>query len=141
MFGHAIPLAMSVTQEKRSGTLQLGEHCSSLEENTLTQAITGDGLFTMQVWQEIDDNSYLLSGVTQDDRKSFSSVIGNEGIVIAIFIILTITLVMIWSPGAAVVASLVGIIAMTILGLLNLGWASLIAMIILGGFLVYKLKT
>jgi len=148
--GDVEKICLRVSQERRSGTVLQGETCSSEEIDTLTQSVSGMGVFTANVYQRIASDSgerldipidYPLTSLTQDDRLDFSSAIGNEGLVVAIFLILTISLVMIWSPSAAVAASLIGLTISFMFGLIHIGIGSLIGLIIVGIFMVVRLKT
>jgi hypothetical protein len=133
-------ICMKVTQERRSGTTLVGTKCSTSTSDTLTQTVTGDGLFVMNAWGEKDTVKYPLISKTHDDRKTYSTIIGTEGLFLALLVILIISFAMIWSPTAAIFGSIVGIIIAFLFGFINLGVGSIIGLIIVGIILMIKSK-
>lgn len=66
--------------------------------------------------------------------------LGVTGILVSLFIIITIGLVGVWNPSVAVVLTAFAILMMKLLEFVAFGWTTVILVFILGGILVYQMK-
>lgn len=133
-------ICMKVTQERRSGTEELTTKCSETSSGTLTYTVTDTGLYVLSSWIEVDGTLYPLESLTQDDRKTYNEVVGTDGLFMALLIILIISFALIWSPMAAILGSIIGIVIAFFFGFINLGIGAIIGLIIVGIMMMVKLK-
>lgn len=135
-------VCMKVTQMKRSGSVITGEECSEAVDGTITIAAPLAGTYSLITWQEnIDGMKYTLASSSYDDSSTQKSAIfGTDGLLVATFMIITLSLAMIWSPAAAVAASLLGLVIAFMFGFVGVGVGSIVGLVIGGILLIIKLK-
>ena len=66
--------------------------------------------------------------------------LGTEGLLVALFIIITIALVGAWSPTAGIVLTSFAVLMMKILGFVAFGWVTVTMIFILAIILIVKVK-
>lgn len=73
--------------------------------------------------------------------SNFFRTTGPEGIFYAILFIIALVMVGIWNPAVSIGLMMVGFFLMSIIGIISLAWSVIISIIILGGYLVYQLRS
>jgi hypothetical protein len=90
-------------------------------------------LSTTSGWKIIDRISIQIN--------NFYKQTGSEGLFYAILFIIALVLIGIWNPTVSIGFMIAGFILLGITGIIALPWFALISIIILGGYLIYQLRT
>ncbi len=72
--------------------------------------------------------------------STIKDALGITGVLVSLFLIITIGLVGVWNPTVAVILTAFAIFMMKLLGFVAFGWTTVILVFILGGILVYQMK-
>jgi len=73
--------------------------------------------------------------------EKLSDKIGLDGVFISIFIIGLLAFVGLFNPASAIIFALLGVILVSMFGLIDLGLTAVVAIIFVGVVLAFKLKT
>lgn len=112
-----------------SGTISIGVNTSGAEATYL-----GTGFVTFSDGQEFTIDSQTVS------FGSLASQLGVSGILMTFFTVLTLILVGIWNPMVSVMLAMAAFIFAVILGIFALSWEAMVALVITGGIVLYKLS-
>jgi len=72
---------------------------------------------------------------------NFFKTTGKEGLLYSMLFIITLVMVGIWNPAVSIGLATVGFILLGITGIISMGWAVLTSIVILGGIIIWNLKT
>lgn len=94
--------------------------------------------YLAQSYITIDGTQYscgILSRTFGHDKDTW----GLDGLLMTTFLLIFIVMATIWAPSIAIIATILVVIASTVLGIFYLSWPYLITLIIIGGIAVYRL--
>lgn len=98
------------------------------------------GNFYIQTYINTTSGMRNLDRIAVSTANFFKSA-GKEGLMYAVLFIITLAMVGIWNPVVAIGLAVVGMVALSLIGIIALGWAALISIVVLGGYIIWNLKT
>ena len=75
-----------------------------------------------------------------DKESSAADMIGVDGVLWSIFLIITIVMLGLWRPTVGILFAVVGVIIVQILNIMTLGISSVIAIVVIGGILAFEMR-
>lgn len=123
---------------------EINESCLSTTTGTINiyigNATETDGNYYIGYGDvRIGTQKFACASVDGDKSTAWKTY-GTTGVFVAFLLIVTLPMIGIWSPIAAVILILVAFITTTITGIFHLSWQYLISLIILGGIVLFKLS-
>jgi hypothetical protein len=120
--------------------------CSSIKNDEISYSIgnsTGD--FTARGYAVSNSDSNTYSFATLSVLRSAGNVLGSEGLIWGLLIILQMAIVGMvvtgGNPTGAIVGTLLGLVISSMLSLIAAPYTAVAGVVIVGGILVYKMRT
>jgi len=119
--------------------------CDNSTTTTTTGLLTCNlsaytGNFFAQAYVNTSSEMNILDRISISTANFFKTT-GTEGLLYSVFFIITLVFIGIWNPVVSIGLACVGFMLLGILGIISLGWAALVSIIILGGIIIWQLKT
>jgi len=138
----------------REGCLKVIEHtplketliCNDCTESTSATLLcnitdTGNLFKAVGLIETLTNNSLYVVATESWSFDTKYLTFGAFGVFIAFLFIMTLAGVGMWNPVVAVVLSLVGLVFSVIIGLVNFTYISIVALVIVGGIAIAKMRT
>lgn len=134
---------LDVTKKKNTGETLLSTQCESTTSGTLTYQITEPliGDFWARTYVNSEDGDRYYLDVMNIHHYQASDIFGKYGTFLFILFLGTISFAGAFNPLVAIVFSLLGFGAGIALGFISVGYGVLIILAIIGGILIYKIRT
>ena len=84
---------------------------------------------------------FILASEFLELKQNLSDLIGKDGTFLAIFIIGLLAFTGLFNPAAAVLLATLGVVITSLMGLIPLGLAALVAIVLTGGIIAIKMRT
>jgi hypothetical protein len=142
--GSIVEGCMYVARRSMGNNTQICDNCTSSTSGTLLCNVGNPNETYISVFYVAGSPPTYISGIIADLsilRERLVDKFGTEGLIGAFFIIGTFAVGTLWNPIVAIVACLVGLIVSMMLGMVYVSWGILITMIVIGGILIFKLRT
>lgn len=136
-------ICLKVIKSRIRGDTTLYDYCLESSAGTLTYTITEDvdsNTYVGTAYVIIDGTHFLLSVKSHSFERGFVTY-GKEGIFLTVLLGIAVVTIMVWSPVAAVISLLLIVSLSIIMGIFFLNWSILVIIIVLGGIVIYKLKS
>ena len=98
------------------------------------------GNFFAQAYVNTTKGMNILDRIAISTANFFKST-GTEGLFYAVMFIITLIFVGIWNPVVSIGLMMVGFTLLSITGIVAIPWFALISIVILGGYIIWNLKT
>ena len=124
------------------GDTVINQSCVNAAASTINLAIseaTGSNTYIGTGTIGIGTNTFILDEATASFNEGYKTY-GKEGIFVTFLLVLTLTMIGIWSPIIAVVLMVLGFVLSIILGIFYLSWGMMIGFIILGIIVIMRLN-
>lgn len=111
--------------------------CQSGTSATITCVLPegSEGTFVATAWFEINP-TYSITQIITLAEKSLGQLFGEDGLIIAMFLVLVCAAVGIWNPVAGITFSLLGLLISFALGFTIMSYAAIISIVIVGVILI-----
>jgi hypothetical protein len=134
----------TVTRRTNYGDIIICSNRSYLSSATLRCTINPDlsGLYYSELWAETKGNySYMYVGGNTYQQSNTPSKTGKTGLFVTILIVVALVGMGLWNPAMTVILSFTALILSILLKVSYMSLGSLIALIIVGGIAIFKMKT
>lgn len=131
---------LKLTRRTINGETVLNTSCVTSTAATILMSIpetVGTNTYVADSYAVIDGQNFALDSLSVGFNETYRTF-GASGIFLSMLLILTLVLVGLWHPAAAIVLMIIGVVATNIMNLFYLNWTYLIAFVILGGLAVYR---
>jgi len=133
---------LRVTKIDFGGEDEVCYSCESSASATITCLLTDlDADYRNEFIAYVDDTYYIMASNYLSLTEKLSDKIGLDGVFISIFIIGLLAFVGLFNPASAIIFALLGVILVSMFGLIDLGLTAVVAIIFVGVVLAFKLKT
>lgn len=135
-------VCLKVVYNTINNNTQLCGSCSTSASGTLLcNAGNAPGTYTSTAYAVINGVQYVIDSLSIEIAgDNIQERLGNDGLIISVLLIGTLSFAFIWTPVGAIVAAIIGVIAMVIIGILPLSWAAVVSLVIIGGIIIYKMR-
>ncbi len=140
--GESVTACLKVERQSINSISILNETCETTSSGSILITInstgfTGSFIGTGKITYESEDYITDVLSVSFDEQYK---VWGKSGLFVTFLLILTLSLIGIWHPVAAVVLLIAGIFLATVFDIFSIGWAAMSGLIIVGAIAIYKLN-
>ena len=84
--------------------------------------------------------NYQTERLTIQKVNNLKNLIGPDGVLWSMFLIMTMVLLGVWKPVLGITFTVVGMIMAWALQLMTIGWTALVSIIIIGGILMFQMN-
>lgn len=136
-------VAQGCIQLKRrsiNGEVILNTSCETSTAATILMSIPGAvGTYTYEAntYVVIDGSNFALDSLSVSFSETYKTF-GLSGVFLSMLLILTLVLVGVWHPVAAIVLMVVGVITTNVMGIFYLNWTYIVTFIILAVITIYR---
>lgn len=133
---------LDIDQVSINGVTDLNNSCAIGSSGSVSYTLnnTGTNTYLASSTILINGNTFVCGTPVSASFDTSYLDFGLSGIFFSLFIILTLVLIGIWSPTASVALLIVGVIVVNVMGLFFMNLPILIAFIIVGGIVLYRLS-
>lgn len=133
---------LRVTEIDFGGEDEVCYSCESSASATINCLLTDlDADYRNEFIAYVNNTYYIMDSSYLSLTESLSDKIGLDGVFIAIFIIGLLAFVGLFNPASAIIFAILGVILVSMFGLIDLGLTAIVAIIFVGVVLAFKLKT
>ena len=153
--------SLTFTHEFNDADNEISEGCLRIVRKSLTRETTLNdscvsgfsGTINIGIVEDVDDNSYMgIAYVKYTDGEEFVmdsvhasflnrfKTFGLSGIFITAFLIIALVMIGIWNPSVSVVLGMLALFSMQVLNIIFINWGALVALMVVGGIVIYRLN-
>lgn len=131
---------LELTRISINGETELNSSCVTSSAATLLMNITdvpGTNTYKADGYAVVSGQNFHLQTLSVTFNSTFKTF-GLSGIFLSMLVILTLVLVGLWHPVAAVILMVVGVVTTNVMSLFYMNWTYLITFVILAGITIYR---
>jgi len=133
---------LRVTEIDFGGEDEVCYSCESSASATINCLLTDlDADYRNEFIVYVNNTYYIMDSSYLSLTESLGDKIGLDGVFISIFIIGLLAFVGLFNPASAIIFAILGVILVSMFGLIDLGLTAVVAIIFVGVVLAFKLKT
>lgn len=129
-----------LTKQSINGETVLNTSCTTSSAATLLITIpeaVGTNTYRADAYVTISGQNFPLDTLSHSYNTTYRTF-GLSGIFLSMLVILTLVMVGLWHPAAAVILMVVGVVTTNVMGIFYLNWTYIITFIILAAITIYR---